>query len=60
MDRDGNLPGFFRKCDDSGSWLGQEDAIIKPRGGFDFTLVTATLFQAWAFRPCAVRIAAKG
>jgi hypothetical protein len=60
MDRDGNLPGFFRKRDNAGSRLGQDNAAIKPRGGFGLTFVATTLFQAGAIPAYAANIAAKG
>ena len=55
MDRDGNLPGFIRFSDESGSRLEGKRATLKPSGGFGLTLVTAKVFQARA-----VSIAAKG
>jgi len=60
MDRDGNLPGFFRQRDDAGSRLGQDKAAIKPRGGFGLISVSAEFFQAGGSPACAVNIAAKG
>lgn len=60
MDRDGNLPGFFQLQGDAGSRLGQNKAVLKPRGRFELTLVPAEDFQAWVPGTCAVSIAAKG
>jgi hypothetical protein len=58
MDRDGNLPGFFRFIDEAGSRLGQDKAVFMPQGGFGLTHVSAAFFQACATRAFGVSGAA--